>query len=202
PHWDAKLSAEENYARFPLWDVWEKWYSARPRGQKDKDGMELYRAEKWLGVYEWSYRNWKEQASGSREIKAAFDAFTDGHDRSNVRYKHQVGSLLAWLRRKHPEERLLEWIVDATEATFALVPKTELQRDPADDKTFRDWRDMDLFGLWASDLSYWTDNPRWTPELVKRYWGLMRWKEGSVPKAPRRRAPVAVLMLAYRHGAA
>lgn len=201
PYWKDKLSAKKNFARMPLRELWQSWYDSRPKNQRDKDGMELYRAQRWLSEgSEWQYSDWKDQAKGSPGMKAAFDAFTGGHKWPKVRYEYQVASVIDWFRKLNPEPNLLAWQVDAAEAAYALVPQKELDRSPKE-KNFTDWREQDLFDLWADDIGL-GENAGWTPALVKRYWGLMRWKEQSVPKARRQRSSTDLLYLAYRHGAA
>src|SRR5262249_51239572 len=136
PSWDAKKSAKENAARLPLQEVWEEWFQSRPKGLRDSDGMELYRAEQWLdSAYEWSIRQWKEYARGGPAYKAAYDRFTAGQEVVKAKYRGPVSELLAWLRRLHPEPNLFKWRLDSMEAAWALVPKKEFDRDP-EEKNF------------------------------------------------------------------
>lgn len=203
PAWNEKKTHKQNLARLPLRKVWEEWYASRPKNQRDKDGMELLRAERWVQAYwsEWNIRAWKDVAASSPGMKAAFNAVTGGHIGLQAQYHGPVLELLGWLRTMYPESGVLRWQIDATEASFALVPRREFERGPKD-KDFRDWRSMDLFTMWAENPGELATEDGWTPALARRYWGLMRWKEESIPKARRERTDPAALMLAYRHGAA
>src|SRR5262249_31056342 len=142
---------KEEVKKLPLRKVWEEWYDNRPKKTRDTDGLELLRASILLeaGDYEWD--EWKAMLK-KPAFKPALKAMLGGIDRPpKMKYEHAVSELLDWLLRLHPVgTEGVDWLLDATETAYAMVPEQERARVPKKDSHRADWRNQDPFVRWLS----------------------------------------------------
>ena len=212
PQWDEP--PQKSTVVLPLAEVWKKWYAGRAKSLCDKDGLELVRAAAWLDVAkdDWSWNGFSEWGKGSPERKKVLEAISCGFKPSKLKYAELVEHLVAWLNYLHPVANLLDFLLDATETSFALVPETEIRKlaelpeetgyyygrqDP-------DWRNANALGLWRDALGSEARrrHDTLTRQQVSRWWQLLRWQDEPFPKAARKRPYFSVLIRAYDHGIA
>lgn len=203
PEHDVPL--ERDVARLPLREVWEAWWAERPRSLRDRDGLELLRAQAWIERDDCDWEEWKrKKAAGVRQAMAALSG--DQDRRIRLRYESIVADLLQWLLRLHPPAGAVDFLLDAMEASFALVPSEELTRQPKED-AWNDptWRDEESpFRLWqnlarASRLLLPAD---WEPEHHVRLYRLLRWLDEPAPGMPRLRPELEEVVAAMQAGGA
>ncbi|HXG11993.1 MAG TPA: DUF5724 domain-containing protein [Gemmataceae bacterium] len=203
PSPNTDTPVEKDIVRLPLRELWERWWAERPRELRDPDGFELLRA---LACFEWEADDWREPRKRSPQLKQALEVLTGGLKPKELRYEEIVKGVLEWLLRLHPPEGAPDFLLDAVEASFALVPPQELEHVPDEDRwEDRDWRSYDSpFVLWLDQARSHRDSypAVWRPEHHVRLWRLLRWKDEPGPKVPRNRPELNEIVAAYRAGGA
>jgi Family of unknown function (DUF5724)/Domain of unknown function (DUF4132) len=197
-----KVSLEEDKKRLPLLEIWEKWWEGRPNTTRDKDGLELLRASIWANVNEWEVSGWRSLGKRSKEMKAAVTALLENARVLNLEHDSIITDLLDWLLRLHPPQGATEFLLDAAETAFSLVPEADLLRSRNARNRDADWRNLDLFTRWCDKLEeHWRETrERWTPEQNQRFWNLVHWHDQPVSGASRYRPDIDVLLAAYEAG--
>src|SRR5262245_14575430 len=174
PSINLKNPAEEDAARLPLRELWERWLAGRPKQQRDRDGLELLRALAW--AYEHPDR-WNKRLADSPEWAEGMSTLTCGLELPKLRNSHLVATILQWLLRLHPPAwdrdfflnsgpvqrdlwgniqppaGAVDFLLDAVETAFALVPAQSVTRviNPQDWKERQhDWRADSAFGDWLT----------------------------------------------------
>ncbi len=226
------LSVEEDRKRLPLLEVWEKWYNERPKKLRDKDGMELVRAKLAQELDEWDLEQIHDLRKRSAGMKALVNEVIDNFQEIEGEHTPIIGHLLEWFLKLHPPGRsrepsgteaipegnrpvplgsghlpdLTDFLLDAVETLFALIPESELKRElsPRKKNEVEDWRGERLFDLWWELLD---DHKRecgerWTTEQKLRYWNLAHWRDQPVPGVSRSRPGFDTLLMAYEVGGA
>ena len=195
----------------PLAEIWEQWYAKRAKSLRDKDGLELVRAATLLDVAkdDWIWRCFSEWGDGSAERKNVLEAISCGFKRPKLKYPRLVDGLLAWLNYRHPAADLLDFLLDATETSFALVPESEIRKlAELPEKTVHyrsapdtDWRNARALKLWCNCLGNeaWRRRETFTRQQVARLWQLVRWQDEPFAGAARKRPDFSVLAGAYDH---
>jgi len=192
----------------PLIELWEDWYAKRPKTCRDKDGLELVRAN-LANLDDWDWRRMNEQVADSRGRKAMLTTIYAMKKPPNLKYPSQVGSILDWLGDLNPPPKAaklheLEW----AEGYCALLPDSLLKdidsiREREDAKRYLTWgwggNDLDfrstrLFSGWA-EVGF--DEEKVSKAEFKRHWHLLNWVDKPTPQAPRNRPGSLVLMRAY-----
>ena len=204
---DRRNPVEEELKRLLLRDVWEGWYRDRPRSQRDRDGLELLRADLWQGVSEYEWEEWQEARDRSEGMRDALDTIAGGQEPVELRYEQAVGALLCWLLWLHPPENGVDYFLDGLESAFALVPRAELVRgaDPDPDMPGLDWHELEAFNLWLAPLHDRFDfvaRAPLTAEQEARLWHLLHWRDKPFPGARRVPVPLDVLFAAVDASAA
>ena len=138
---DDKRSKRKTAATLPLREAWERWLWNRPKALRDKDGFELTRANVWLGMtalqYHWSrIEGW---AKDPPARKAVLARLTGDRPRPELKYPMQVAHVVAWLVTLYPPEGELDFLLDAVETAFAIVPPDDVRRlsSPAKNEVLR-----------------------------------------------------------------
>ncbi len=198
------VSAQEDRKRLPLLDLWETWWEQRPDTLRDKDGLELARARIWLSVDESDAQEARTLRRKSAEMKTAVDTLIGDWKPPQLKHEPIVLRLIDWLLKLHPPEGETDFLLDATEMAFALVPEAELKRARSKKEDQLDWTDERLFELWRDQLEdHWSaSGERWTAEQKVRFWELGRWREQAAPGNSCNRTDLGLLLAAYETGAA
>jgi HEAT repeat protein len=188
PDPDHEQEIEKDVLRLPLRDIWESWWEQRPAQLRDRDGLELLRASVLHGVREESVSEWRRHGA---KLKEATDTLVGNFKPKRLRYSGVIGSVLVWLIRLHPPENIADFVLDAVETSFALVPEEELHRTPEPDDYERNWREhyCSPFLVWR-DKARWVRNncpAAWRPEHHVRLWRLLRWFDEPGPGQKRLR---------------
>jgi len=202
PNWGVPL--ERDRKRLPLPQLWEAWWQQRPKRTHDRDGLELLRAAAWLDIDNHDLKRWQKLGKRSSGLRAAVEALTGGGEQVELRHVSVVVDLLGWLRRLHPAENVVDFLLDAVETSFALVPEDELQRELNPKNKEEEWRELEPFEKWLGllEAEWGRSHSRWTKDQVVRYWQLHHWRDRPLPGIPRRRPDLDVLLAAYEAGAA
>jgi hypothetical protein len=208
----------ENEAKnLPLAEIWHKWYDRRGRELRDPDGLELVRAYFWSNYgRDWKGSQWSGWANSSTERKACADFLAGGAEPLSLRYDNVVSDVVRWLLYLHPADAR-DYLLDALETAFALVPATdmarlgELSKSDGERRSLwsrsmadMDWRDVPCFDDWLDNFAWLETATGFTPtaEHECRLWRLLHWRGEPFVGARRRRAPYTLTMVAYTHGAA
>ena len=209
----VELSLEEDKARLPLLEVWEKWWAERGKDLRDSDGYEVLRAWAWkMAVLKGKYH--ETCPLFRKRCKDAVDAVVGNYETFELQYDGVVGDLLQWLIRLYPPAGGADFVLDAMETTFALIPDAELRYVPKeDDYNDGDWRDYDSpFMAWKSALTWFQRyaGALWKEEHAVRLYKLLRWQDepfgrsGNIGKdgksLKRDRASIDFLLAAHRIG--
>ena len=196
----AKYSAKsiaEDVKHLPLREVWEEWWRGRPGTLRDPDGLELVRAAMWQEVEDYDWEEWEEVGERSPAMKAAAKTLAGGQKAVELRYNGVVRQLLGWLRRMHPVAGAVDWLLDALETAYALVPAEVLKLGkPRDNEPC--WWEWKPFALWLDALQF-NHEPE-TPAQEIRLWQLLHWRDLAGPE--RDRPYLRYLLAAYEAGAA
>jgi hypothetical protein len=196
PDWTKKI--DEDARRLPLLSVWEEWYGNRPKKLRDPDGLELLRAQ-ILIESEFQWDEWKGLAKRPA-FKAVMASLAGTIKPPKLRYENPVSELVNWLLRLHPPQGGLDWLLDAGETAFAMIPEKEIKRIPKKNNWRDDWRTHDPFQRWlatANEL-----HVDWTDAEKLRRWQLQHWQDQPAPGISRSRPDLDVLLDGYRQGAA
>lgn len=210
PH--RRMMHDPNASTFPLRELWESWWHARPAAQRDADGPELVRA--WvLGTAE--YYAFVPQYD-AQWLKPILETLLGKRESRTFKYPAILRAVIAWLVFLHPPQGAVDFLLDATELTFALIPPNELQRPPLLN-TYPDhtWRSHHrLLACFTCACLYRAWHPaEWSQAQRVRLWHLLRWydeplsnerarRDQALPKMPRHRPDLDEVIAAYRAGAA
>ena len=199
PSPDRTQTPEKAAENLPLREVWEKWYSKRPKALRDRDGLELFRLAVWSGmVVGWqSDDEWQFQ---SAERKQIFARLTGGNAKVELKYVPVVKESVDWLLFLHPAKKSVDFLLDAVETSFALLPPKELNllTTPLAGSYDWDWRSVSIFSAGYQALSAELD--RSTRGQIQRAWQLAQWRDEPMAGAVRDRPGLPILEAAYDHG--
>lgn len=149
PYSRPEWTVEEELKYFPLLQVWEEWWQARPAAKRDADGFELERMAVLLSAAE----------------RTPAKALTMLYGISAVpKYTNSLSSIIAWLRRRFVTGNWQTFLLDAAEQALYLM---------------RDEKEMWPAHRWlnrAHDLVIWrtTVSTPVSAENMKRYWQMVR----------------------------
>ncbi len=199
PSCDKSKPIADEVKKLPLREVWEEWYANRPKKQRDADGLELLRASILVEAADYDWDEWQAMSKRSA-FKPLMAAVLGTLKPPKLRYENPVKELIEWLLRLHPAPASLDWLLDATESIYAMVPEKERKRIPKRNDSRADWRDFDPFKCWLEKA----DELRidWSDTQKLRRWQLLHWHDQPAPGVPRNRPALDVLLDGYRQGAA
>jgi hypothetical protein len=195
--------------------VWKGWYVERSGTLCDKDGLELARSSIWLDLCnEWQAKEWQQWAEGSPARRKLADLFSGKLKPCTFRYPRIVSEVVEWLLFLFPCDAR-DYLLDAVETAFALVPSDEMAqlKEPAQavrpnvlfgHRNEIDWRDAKAFDMWTDALGgiLRITGLELTPAQQVRLWQLMHWRDEPYHGARRRRPDTSLLRTAYAEGAA
>lgn len=193
------LDREQNRARLPLDQVWRTWYETRAAELRDADGLEILRAQAAVGQQE---RYWDKDTRGWRKdaLQALFV------NAGECKYRYLVKTLLTWLDVLYPAPNAPDFMLDAIEYTFALVPPDEFSRQPDPERwwNFHGWRDdAGLLGWLELAREHRRRHPGdWSGPQHTRFYQLLRWMDEPVENVGRYRPPLREVLTAYSVGGA
>ncbi len=209
---------EQDKARLPLLETWEDWWAGRARELRDLDGFEVLRAFAWFECGAKPHRVDDDVKLLRKRCPETMRAVYGDYPHLKLKYEGVVMDLLRWLHRLHPAPGAQDFILDAIETIFALVPESELRHAPdhedysSDDLNWRDYGSP--LGCWRELLS-WDRRfaaSQWSAEQHGRLFRLMRWADEPFGREnnlsdkgkpiSRDRADLDVLASAYAAGAA
>ncbi len=210
---DYGKSAEEAAKELPLRAVWEAWWSERPADLRDRDELELLRAVILMDVRVRDDDGWNE----SLEHPAARDAAAAMHALAplkELRYPPVVGNVLKWLNYLHPAKGTSDYLLNAAEASLAMVPRELLgQPRPEESAKKREsywsrprdlWHEWGPFTAWKSEAEghFHRRGEGWTLEQNRRLWQLQHWQDIPAPGEPRSRPDFSLTLLMRRENLA
>ena len=149
PYSRPEWTVEEELKYFPLLQVWEEWWQARPAAKRDADGFELERMAVLLSVHE---------STPSKALMMLYGIS------SVPKCTNSLSSIIAWLRRRFVTENWQTFLLDAAEQALYLM-RAEKEMWPA-----HRWLNR------AHDLVIWrtTVSTPVSAENMKRYWQMVR----------------------------
>ncbi len=203
PQPDSAKTAEDDLARLPLRDVWEKWERERPAELRDADGMETLRAlAPFFASNHYPYHAFADD--GPHWLLDAVSALFGRDPAARLRYPAIVQKVLQWLLRRQCRAGGVDFLLDAVEYSLTLVPNHAW----TDDGGLQHFAGIGTRGAhvlgWLQLARYqrglW---PRtWESGHHVRLWGLLRFIDEPTPEAPRRRPLLDEVLAAYDAGAA
>jgi Family of unknown function (DUF5724)/Domain of unknown function (DUF4132) len=189
----------------PLQEVWETWRSERPRSLRDKDGLELVRALIWNELDEWDWKDCLEAARKSPNGREALATLLGGLKPVKLRY-WPTRLILQWLVLLHPPPGAVDFLLDATETAFAMIPAEILAYNVKADKDDprEDWRWDHLYSLWMEQARCFRRlcPSVWTAKQHVRLFHLLRWRDEPGTAVQRCRPDLEEVVLAYQAGGA
>lgn len=210
-----ELTLDQDTARLPLAEVWEKFWTERGTELRDPDGFELLRAMAWQhAALRGDYHD--KCPVFRKRCKAAVDAILGDYKKPEIRYEGVLQDLLGWFLRLHPPAGASDFTLDAMETSFALLPEAELRYVKREDD-YRDelWHDSDSpFMAWQSTAQSQRHygGGTWTHDHANRFYRLLRWadqpfgKTGNVDvdgkPLSRNRPGIEPLLAAHQTGGA
>ena len=213
PFLPGRFESEADTRPVPLQEVWERWWVERPADMRDADGLELLRAMV-VASSQLDHPLYRQQVPA---WVLTTIALVIGRPQP-LNYSSMAHSILYWLLRHQPQpEWAPDFVLDAVETTFALIPQEHLVTPivPGETQRFgfhgRDWRHQhDLLAWLHLAERYRSICPsQWTPAHHARLWGLLRWFDQPALSAPagsltlpRLRANLKVAAEAYEAGVA
>ena len=124
PHPDPKKSAAEDREHLPMADFWEEWWLNREPELRDADGWELPRAMAW---YDFVCKPYRGPEAMTKAFPKATEILFGEVPTEPETDRWRVRNVLNWMLRLHPPERILDFVLNASESALALVPKEYLQ---------------------------------------------------------------------------
>ena len=190
-------------ARLPLYQVWKDWYDNRPKKLYDPDGLELLRASVW-----WPFdpRGWKSfQKQHGKHFGDFLTLMLNGETPVSLKHPHLTAEILQWLLRLHPPAVAADFLLDALETGYAMVPEDVRKRIVNLDnwqKRDRDWRACSPIDPWQSEIdSYRKLVPEaWTEPHLTRLWQLYHWRDQPAPGVARMRPALEYLIAGCKAG--
>jgi HEAT repeat protein len=208
------LPLEEDLARLPLRDLWERWWNERPPALRDTDGLELLRA---LAVLR-SWNSWLRPPPWVEKLRPLLFGTVDV---KTVRYRRLVESVLEWMLRLSSPENAVDFLLDAVEFTLACIPaeamiwREDVRYDWRDDHSLIAWLDLARLHrrfwpeMWKGEhhvrlwrLLRWMDEPVSNVQEGKHPFRLWRWIDKPAKKPPRHRPYLEEVLLAFEAGGA
>jgi len=204
---DARIPATQDVAYLPLADVWIDWWQNHPAEMRDQDGLELLRAIALLAM---RWNDGRDHVFSTKK-RIALSQFGDKNAKK-VRYPWTIKHVLAWMLRLDAPAGAAEFLLDAVETSFALVPAEELskvretKKKPYDFDYGRDWRDGHnsalLIYLAVAREHRLLCPLDWTAAQHIRFFRLLRWQDESTPGMGRLRPHFDEALTAYKAGGA
>jgi hypothetical protein len=205
PSPQAHRPIEEDLERLPLREVWEKWYADRPKGQRDRDGLELLRASVWWNRDPAEWKRLQKQFSKKWGDWLTF--MLNGQTPIKLKHGALVGEIIQWLLRLHPPQGAADFLLDALETGYAMVPD-DLRKKVVDLDDWRvrdrDWRTHSPIEPWWQEIeSYRRLVPTaFADQHQLRLWQLMHWRDQPEPGVGRMRPDLAYLVAGFHAGQA
>jgi hypothetical protein len=213
PH---RSSPGENKETSPVRTLEDAWCEERPKELRDSDGQELVRALAWSKLSDSDWEDWTSWAKHSSKHREIVAALSGGKKPVAKRYYDHVEVFLHGLVYRNSAPGTLDYLLDALESAFALVPKAfidelarlEVEADPVFnhmENYDQDWRLADPIRFWTEFVQKCFHSPAFkvSPSQWARYWRLFRWYDEPAPSVPRcRRRSIELLLEAYAAGAA
>ena len=205
------LSIEQDRARLPLAHIWEDWWVKRGKDTQDVDGLEILRARAWF-KFAAERRTDDDIKLLRKRCKPALTAVLGDYPKLKLRYEGVVKDLLLWFHRLHAPAGAEDFILDAVETVFALVPESELRHVPGKEGYENDdlnWRDYETPLMGWPELASWHRRfaANWKPAHDARFFRLLRWSDEPFGKTnnvsdkgqpiPRHRTELEVLLGAH-----
>lgn len=207
---DPKRPLARQCDKIPLFSIWKEWFETRDVSQRDKDGLELLRADEAAELLcGWEFR-YVEEFCQKPELKKLAVAILGEIDAPNLRYPEHVRGILRFLAALHEPANSVDFLLDCIENTYALVPE-DLRRELLNPKPKKnywdrddDWRYDKVFRLWPDRLDNLLNRRKvaLTDEQRRRLWELRRFHDEPAPGVRRRRIDFETIAEAYRDGLA
>ena len=207
PSFDPKKSVEKQCSKFPLFSVWKEWVDKRGASLRDKDGLELLRAETASELFDdWKFDEVTDFCKKPDRKKVAV-AILGEIDAPKLRYLDVIQGVLEFMAQLNVPKCYLDFLLDCAENTYAQVPESMMQelvnkkpkKNRWDDDN--DWRTHNVFELWPDLLDSYLSHrkPTLTAEQTRRVWELRRFHDEPCPGASRRRLDLDQIAEACRH---
>ncbi len=171
----------------------------RTRALRDGDGLELLRAQASSTN---TYYGARSENSGW--LHEALEVLFAADTVQKLRYPRLSQGILQWLVYLNPPDGAVDFMLEAIETTFSLVPRAELARIPGKRSYGDDWRNNHrLFGWLQLARQHRSHCPTaWQDAHHVRLWRLLRWMDEPGPPVPRHRPPLEDVLAASKAGGA
>ncbi len=207
PAFDPKKSTEKQCSQCPLFSVWKEWADKRGASLRDKDGLELLRAEVASQLFDdWQFEEVTDFCKKADRKKVAIAILGD-IDAPKLRYLDVIQGVLEFLVQLDVPKNCVDFLLDCAENTFANVPEALMQelvtkkpkKNRWDDDA--DWRSEKVFEIWPDCLRKFLHQrkPKLTVEQMRRVWELKRFHDEPCPGAPRKRLDLETIAEACRN---
>jgi hypothetical protein len=169
PSPDRDKSPEEDAARLPLRELWEKFWAERPKELRDADGFELTRALALVNLSQWDWQRAQQEAR-SPALKKLKELVFGDFKYKEPKYEQVVDEVIDWLHRLHPPTGEVDYLLDGLETVYAHLSADELRES----KKKKGRRFPELANVWRSAVNR-SNRAGWTAEQKRRHWDLEKW---------------------------
>lgn len=170
----SKRSIEE----LPLRELWLEVWSNRPAAARDADGCEAARALLMCSMMN-EYRAARRTGWRAEILQKLLGKLP------TVKYPSVAGSVLEWLTAHETDADLAGFAVDGLEMLLATLPADKLTI-PAEWSGLAFREVIEEFHVLTRELrTIADDRKQWTPEHLRRLFGLQRWIDEPLSAAPR-----------------
>jgi hypothetical protein len=200
PQPDPKLTPAEDAGRLPLREVWEAWWTNRPKSLRDSDGFELLR----IGAAYELTRHSHSMNHTPTWLTGLVDKLCLPLSKQ-VEYGFTVAHIIHWLLKLHPLQGAPDFLLDAIEHTCTLVPQEEIRRAVDENKNEdKDWRLQLELWCWLHFTNIYRELAPsvWQDAHILRLWHLLHWIDEPYPGVRRHRPNLNVALEAHRLGGA
>lgn len=216
PHFDRDKSLAVNLQENPVTQPWFEWEKARKKSLRDKDGLELYRAELWREMQDGysAYLDIDYLTAQKPELDALRKELIGELKPSQLRYPGIVERILQWLLAASAPSavQLIDQRLDAIESFYSRIPDKLQQMlvsqiDPAKENSWHrdeeeieqayDWRATKAVDLVADMIPLGLPKTDYTVAQFHRFWQLLCWFDEPARGCYRRRPNIDYFLLAY-----
>jgi hypothetical protein len=182
PTYNVDKVDKEAFTKLPLSEVWKKWW--------EESKLDIFDVTKLLlrfsSHYNCSYHSSETIPNWIKELIKKH--YVSDDIIKKFQYPHQITTLLDWIAEIWFSEKVVDFLLDATEMLFASIPEAELNSQFCKSRynEAQTWHGCDPLIQWeyTATKAYNNEKARayWTDKQKIRLWHLLNWKYRSAQK--------------------
>ena len=197
-----RSNLEEDLKRLPGREIWEQWERERTDKERDKDGLELLRLAAGISAID-QRSSYYSKSKSLQWVDGIVDQLCVALP-SGIKQLDTIGAVVNWMLRIRLPEGAFDFLLNALETTFNLIPADELPRVPKSDNWYeaQGWRGNQRLLIWFNILGQARQfhSAQWTDAHERRLWALRHWMDRPAPGAARHRPDIGTTLGAFHRG--